>query len=262
MTRPTRCARGWLVLGVLAMVGCAATTNEAPNATLPLERYSLMGAIKNGYLNGTVDVGTVRKHGSFGLGGFESFSGEMVMLDGVVYRVPVDGVPVVARDADQLTYAELTQFRPTVKTVETALDKKALLQKLTVKLANPNQFYSIKITGTFSKLKYRTLVEQAPPYSRPICAKQIDRTFEAAHVQGTIVGFLSPSFVKGGIDYPGSHLHVLSADRRLGGHIYDFEVASATVEIASHDVFITHLPVVPSFGALVMDETLICPEQN
>lgn len=221
-----------------------------------------MGAIKDGYLNGNVDVGTLRKQGNFGLGGFESFSGEMLLLDGVVYRIPFNGVPEVAKDADRLTYAEFTQFHPTFSDFETSISKMELLKKLSEKLDNPNQFYSIKITGTFIRIKYRTLVEQDPPYHKPICAKLIDHVFDKDNVQGTIIGFINPSFVKGGIDYPGSHLHFLSDDRRLGGHVYDFEISSATIEIGSHQVFIIHLPTAKSFANVNVDDEYPCPAQN
>lgn len=249
----------------MAMI-CTAAFGQTPplpaSEPAPLERYSLMGAIKDGYLNGNVDVGTLRKQGDFGLGGFESFDGEMLLLNGVVYRVPFDGVPEVAKDADRLTYAEFTRFRPSRTLQETAIGKTALLKKLRTLLGNPNQFYSVKITGTFSTIRYRTMVAQSPPYHKPICAKLIDHVFDKQSVQGTIIGFINPGFVKGGIDYPGSHLHFLSASRQLGGHVYDFEIESATVEIGSHQVFVIHLPTAPSFADVDTDDEYPCPSQN
>lgn len=49
---------------------------------------------------------------------------------------------------------------------------------------------------------------------------------------GTILGFISPEYIKSGIDYPGSHLHFISDNRTKGGHIYDFMFISENCQIS------------------------------
>ncbi len=52
-----------------------------------LYQVSTAGALVEGVYQGAVTVGMVREHGDFGLGTFEDLDGEMIVLDGHVYRV-------------------------------------------------------------------------------------------------------------------------------------------------------------------------------
>ena len=54
-----------------------------------LYQVSTAGALVEGVYQGAVSVGVVREHGDFGLGTFEDLDGEMVVLDGHVFRVGV-----------------------------------------------------------------------------------------------------------------------------------------------------------------------------
>lgn len=78
----------------------------------PLEWYFLMGSIKDGDLYSNVSVKKLKESGNFGLGGFSSFSGELILLDGQVYKIPYDGVPIVSNNDDHATYAKFTTFFP------------------------------------------------------------------------------------------------------------------------------------------------------
>ena len=44
--------------------------------------------------------------------------------------------------------------------------------------------------------------------------------FQFTDIEGTLVGFWSPSFASA-VDIPGYHFHFLSADRTKGGHLLD-----------------------------------------
>src|SRR6476469_1164646 len=56
-----------------------------------LFQVSTAGALVEGVYQGAVSVGLVREHGDFGLGTFEDLDGEMVVLDGHVFRVSSSG---------------------------------------------------------------------------------------------------------------------------------------------------------------------------
>lgn len=242
------------LLMILAVSACA--------KEYPLERYSLMGSIKDGDLYGNISVQDLKKKGDFGLGGFSSFSGELILLDGQIYKVPFDGIPQVANDKDQATYAEFTTFSPSLTFEVNNISKDALLKEIAARTKNPNIFYSVKIKGDYLTLKYRTLVSQKPPYPSPTCAKYIDHPLSLQNQYGTILGFISPAYVNGGIDYPGSHLHFLSDDHRKGGHLYDFTIKHATVEIGFHHTFTIHLPDNEEFKASNPENNQVCPKQN
>ena len=62
-----------------------------------LFQVSTSGALVAGLYDGVVTCQTILAHGDFGLGTFEHLDGEMVVLDGRVYRARADGTNVEAR---------------------------------------------------------------------------------------------------------------------------------------------------------------------
>jgi acetolactate decarboxylase len=61
------------------------------------------------------------------------------------------------------------------------------------------------------------------------------------NIDGTIVGFRSPPFVKG-INVGGYHFHFLSSDSLQGGHVLDFEFADGKCEIDKCNELLLILP--------------------
>jgi acetolactate decarboxylase len=60
-------------------------------------------------------------------------------------------------------------------------------------------------------------------------------------VEGTIVGFRCPFFVRG-VNVPGYHLHFITADRKAGGHVLDFRIEKAILEVDDTNEFDLILP--------------------
>ena len=65
--------------------------------------------------------------------------------------------------------------------------------------------------------------------------------FPLQNVRGTFVGFRSPAFVNG-INQSGYHFHFISDDKRSGGHVLDFVILDATIEIETIRQHSTLLP--------------------
>src|SRR3979409_1568074 len=82
-----------------------------------LYQVSTAGALVEGVYQGAVSVGTIREHGDFGLGTFEDLDGEMVVLDGHVFRVGSDGSVHEVHDEAATPFAVVTRFAagPTVE---------------------------------------------------------------------------------------------------------------------------------------------------
>jgi len=76
----------------------------------------------------------------------------------------------------------------------------------------------------------RSVERQVPPYLplTEIVAHQ--REWLATAVAGTFVGFAFPDALSG-IEVGGYHLHFLSDDRAIGGHVIEFDGADLEVEI-------------------------------
>ena len=107
---------------------------------------------------------------------------------------------------------------------------------------NQNEFIAIKITGSFSRMKVRSVPIQDKPYPPLVEVTDNQTVFELKDVKGTIVGFRSPPFVKG-VNVPGYHCHFISDDQKQGGHILDCEIISGIGELDSCNRFLLVLPV-------------------
>ena len=77
-----------VVIGLLAVSAASAQSPLLLNNNKDDSMYqvSLMQAFMHGEYDGVVKVGDFKKHGDIGLGTFEGVNGEMIVLDGVVYR--------------------------------------------------------------------------------------------------------------------------------------------------------------------------------
>jgi acetolactate decarboxylase len=108
-------------------------------------------------------------------------------------------------------------------------------------LESGNYFYAMKIHGDFISLTTRSVPKQFPPY--PTLAEVIAKQsiFPLQSVRGTLVGFRSPAFVNG-INQPGYHFHFISDDQQSGGHVLDFVILDATIEIDTIRRHTTLLP--------------------
>jgi acetolactate decarboxylase len=55
------------------------------------------------------------------------------------------------------------------------------------------------------------------------------------------VGFRCPSYVNG-VNVPGYHLHFLARDKKSGGHLLEFRVQNAKIELDATAGFYMELP--------------------
>ena len=63
----------------------------------------------------------------------------------------------------------------------------------------------------------------------------------ARDIRGTVVGFWTPAIYQG-IAVAGLHLHFLSEDRSIGGHVLDLAAQSGDLHVAAFARFDLHLP--------------------
>lgn len=110
-----------------------------------------------------------------------------------------------------------------------------------------NLFYAIRIEGEFEYVKTRSVPKQSKPYKKLTEVVNTQPTFEMKAVKGTIIGFCCPYYVKG-INVPGCHLHFLTADRTHGGHVLDFIIKNASLNIDVTPGFYLSLPTSSEFS--------------
>lgn len=189
-----------------------------------------VNALVEGIYEQNIPLAEIRKHGDFGLGTFNDLDGEMVLLDGQIYRVASDGnVGVVC--AQTLTpFACVTFFRPmSHEILEGELTYAEFLAWLTTLMPSQNMFYAFRIEGEFSRVRTRSIPRQEN--YRPLAeVAQEQPEFHFRDIAGTLAGFFTPAFMAS-LNVPGMHLHFLSQDRQKGGHLLECRVKKVRTEI-------------------------------
>lgn len=218
----------------------------------PLYISAPIAALVEGIYREDTTVGHVRAHGDFGIGTFNDLDGEMVVLDGVVYQLRVDGTASVVADAVQTPFACVTRFLgDTEERFERPMTHAELEQRLTALLPSRNLAYAIRVTGRFSHVRVRS-VPRTENY-RPLA--EVARTqavFDYTDIDGTLVGFWTPSFLSS-VHVAGLHLHFLAADRSTGGHLLAADTTDVTIALQHCPAVSLELPLTLDF--LTMDPT-------
>ncbi|MFN8603543.1 MAG: acetolactate decarboxylase [Candidatus Binatia bacterium] len=193
-------------------------------------QVSTSAALVQGVYQGCVTVGTIRTHGDFGLGTFDSLDGEGVMLDGRVWHARADGSVVEAGDDATAPFWVSTEFEAdrtgTLAEVSSWDDLCAQLDALRT---SPNLFAAIRVDGVFDELHYRVACRSVSGTDLVTATShQADFTFHG--LEGTLLGFWSPAYART-FNVPGYHLHALSSDRRHGGHVLGVKARNARVRV-------------------------------
>ena len=133
------------------------------------------------------------RHGDFGLGTFDGLDGEMAVLDGVVYQIPVDGVPRKARPGQTTPFAQVVRFAGSLDLGRVdGLDLPGLGAALAARLPDPSKMHAVRVDGRFAALTVRSVPAQTRPW--PPLAEVVARqtTFSLSGGQGTLLGFYTP----------------------------------------------------------------------
>ena len=209
----------------------AETTDPADHEAV--YQAALLQSLAQGYFDGTISVGELKQFGDTGIG---TFDGEMIVLDGTVYRAAADGTVNAVEDDVTVPFANITFFEEDGSiTIENATDIQVLMGYLNEVVAanGKNLFYMVKVTGTFSDILVRSEPKQEKPYrllDEALAADQVE--YEYTDINGTLVGLFCPVYMKG-LNSAGWHFHFISDDLTKGGHVLQVSIASAQ---ASYDI--------------------------
>jgi acetolactate decarboxylase len=207
-----------------------------------LFQVSTLAALAHGDNRGRVPIRTLLAHGDLGIGTFDHLDGELVVVDGAAYRV--HGHEEVAEaDGDELTpYAAVTRFAPGAPArLPECAGMAALTAALDALRADDERVVAIRLDGLLRRVRIRVACGASEGER---LAHAAGRQFEAEHrdVEGTLVGFWSPASLLG-VDVVGYHLHLISSDRTIGGHVYDVEAPGLEARLQAEDsVTVTAAP--------------------
>ena len=218
-----------------------------------LYQVSTLQALMQGDYYGAVSVGTLLSRGDTGLGTFDALDGEMVVLDGVVYKAAYNG-SITAMGEDELSPFANVAFIGDGEAVDSSFEGgyDGLLTALSALVPDTNMPVVFRIAGNYANVKVRSVPAQAEPYPPLTDVVKDQAVFFAAQEEGVIVGFRFPDYM-GDINTTGHHLHFLSNDLSFGGHLLDVESGAITLEYRVLDEFTMVLP--DSISRYSMTET-------
>lgn len=238
-----------IILVIFAALVYALLAGSVPISTNreTLYQVSTIDALQQGVFDGIQPVTELRQHGDFGIGTFDALNGEMIVLEGIVYQATADGH--IHRVPDNLTtpFATVTYFdRDYAITTDRPMNLTAFTSEMTDRLPSQNMVYAVRMHGTFPFMKVRSISAQQKPYLTLSQAATNQSTYTYTNTTGSVVGFYTPVFFQG-LNVVGYHLHFLSDDREIGGHILDFTVPENTA--VEYDITPEFTMVLPTSGA-------------
>jgi acetolactate decarboxylase len=189
-----------------------------------------VNALVEGIYEEKISFTEVKKYGDFGLGTFDHLDGEMIMLEGQIFQILSDGRVERVSDEALTPFACVTFFQAEKEAVLSGdHDYKDFLSWLKNLLPSPNLFYALRIDGSFSYIKTRSVPKQE--CYRPLVEVAAEQpVFEFSEITGTLAGFYTPEFMST-LSVPGMHLHFLSADQQHGGHLLECRPRKAKVGV-------------------------------
>jgi acetolactate decarboxylase len=204
-----------------------------------LFQVSTSAALVEGLYQGAVRVSRLLRHGDFGLGTFIDLDGEMVVLEGVCYRVASDGAVTNVEGDRLIPYAVVTRFSAEFARRSQQINSFSELVAVCDRLrSTENVFYAFRVAGKFSFVKTRVM--KAVPHGTGLkAASSGQEEFNFEDQEGTLVGLWSPGFA-GSFSVPGYHFHFLSADRKRGGHVLECRAVNVTIDgCAMHEMHVS-----------------------
>ena len=201
-----------------------------------------MQNLSKGSYDGVISYGELAKEGDFGIGTFDALDGEMLLLEGRFYQFKSDGNVYEVEPKNKTPFAQVSFFHPDYSfSIHKPLDYPGLQEYLDVLLSDKEIFYAIKIKAKFDYLKIRSIPAQSKPYPPLSEAIKNQVVFEARGREGTLVGFRYPQYMNS-LSACGYHLHFISQDHHLGGHLLACDLRQADIQIDSSNRFDMFLP--------------------
>ena len=130
-----------ITCGLLLLTACGDSSSaseskkdEAPKADREtIYQVSLLQGLTLGDYNGSASVKELKQKGDTGIGTFEGVNGELIMVDGTVYRAKSDGSIETAPDDETIPFANVTFFdtdeKQEISGVSSIADIKKLLDE-------------------------------------------------------------------------------------------------------------------------------------
>jgi acetolactate decarboxylase len=225
---------------------------HADHAEHELFQTSTVHALLGGDFDGDVTLAEVLEHGNLGLGTLNGLDGELIVIDGQVWKAAVDGTLVHADLKSKTPYAVVVSFSPGAPVhLHGPFSESELNRHVRHGARAGGRPTAIRIDGRFETVHVRSVPKQQRPYPTLADAIAQQRVTELVNVTGTMVGFRFPDALDG-IEMVGWHLHFVTADRARGGHVLSYTLLDAIARLDDANELHVELPPavdVPAHGA-------------
>ena len=234
------------LIALVAMTFCNSTSYAAPDKDREtIYQVALLQSLAMGYFDGSITVKDLKTLGDTGIGTFEGLDGEMIVLDGVVYRANQNCQINVVADNVTVPFSNVTFFDADYSAQFKNIATKELLEgelNKIVKKNGVNAFYMVKIHGDFNEMLVRSEKGQTKPY--PTLVQALEKTQKEVtykNIKGTMVGLYCPDFMSS-LNSTGWHFHFVSDDKKVGGHVLGLNLKNATAQLDKTETFRMDLP--------------------
>lgn len=240
------------------MIFFNAVTSAAPAPVQnrdTLYQIALLQSLAMGYFDGSISVKDLKTHGDTGIGTFEGLDGEMIVLDGVVYRANQNCKINVVKDNVLVPFSNVTFFRLNDAgggEIYRFHSKEDIEASLTADVTrdDANHPHMVKIHGTFNSITVRSEAKQSKPYPTLVEAlKATQKEFTFKNIKGTLVGLYTPEYMSS-LNSTGWHFHFISDDKKIGGHVLEMDIERASYELQKLNDFVMVLPKDKNFRKL------------
>lgn len=196
-------------------------------------QFTLAHVLLDGGYDGVVTVGDVLPRGDQGLGAADRLDGEVVVVDGVAWRVDSSGRATVLPPEARLPFVVVTTLDSPARRRLRNADLSEVNRTIADLAGTTDAVIAVRLEGSFENVVVRSVAGQEPPY-RPIAEVLAtdEVRFEHHTFDGVFVGFQFPD-IGGGSVIPGLHLHGLDTGRTTGGHNYQLTVTDAEVSVST-----------------------------
>lgn len=221
-------------------------------------QVSTLQALAMGHTRPVIDVAELKKHGNIGLGTFEGVNGEMIVVDGKVFRATDDGSVSEADENMGVPFASVCNSNGgisfDIQEMSRIEDLKTLLNVRIEELFGLNSMHMVRIDGEFEVIDARSEeAYHAIHVSLKDMLKETQKAFKFDNVSGTLICVYYPDFMDG-INAAGWHIHFVSDDRKKGGHVFDLKMKSGHARLDKISKIEIRLPTDPVFDTYSLKE--------
>jgi acetolactate decarboxylase len=236
----------------VARLARAEATLDVPHDHVAFQA-STLNALMSGSLRGDLSVAELLDHGDLGLGTVDRLDGELIIVDGVAWVARADGTVEAIPGTTRTPFAVVCAFHPErVVPLAPATDFAAVTEQVDALFPRDTACLAVRLEADVAHARLRSVPAQTG--SSPTLADAVasQTMFDAGPVRATVVGFRFPRDTEG-LELPGWHLHLIAADRSIGGHVLDLAVTGGTIAAEREHELHVEVPVGVAVGPVGHD---------